>query len=165
MNVIYVAKNQLPVIQDLAYLIWPSAYGSILSEAQMNYMLDNFYSIPVLESLLLEQNQIFLLLQEEEKYLGFCSYELNYNNTGGTKLHKLYIRQDIQGKGAGKFLLQCVEDITLQNKGKMVLLNVNRYNPALRFYEKMGYTIQEMVDIEIGNGYLMEDYIMIKPLI
>ena len=39
-------------------------------------------------------------------------------------------------------------------------LNVNRYNKALYFYEKHGFTIAQEVDIEIGEGYFMNDYIM-----
>ena len=40
-----VSVNQLPIIQDLAYKIWPSTYGEILSKIQLDYMLDKFYDL------------------------------------------------------------------------------------------------------------------------
>jgi GNAT superfamily N-acetyltransferase len=164
MNSIVVSRDQLSIVKELAYCIWPSAYGTILSQEQLTYMLESFYSIPALEHLLLEQNQVFLLLEDNGQYIGFCAYELNCQQSRKTKLHKLYIQQNIQGKGVGKRVLLEVEEIAKQNNNTAVFLNVNRMNPALHFYEKMGYSIIEKVDIEIGNGYLMEDYVMEKYL-
>ena len=41
-----------------------------------------------------------------------------------------------------------------------LFLNVNRFNKAIQFYTKMGFIITDTVDVAIGNGYFMEDYIM-----
>jgi diamine N-acetyltransferase len=164
MNVTVASRNQLPIIKDLAYQIWPSAYGEILSVAQLNFMLDKFYNINALEDQMLVANQVFLLIEENQRFLGFCAYELNYENTQNTKLHKLYVLPETQGKGVGKLLLKEVEKIAQQNNNKKILLNVNRYNKALEFYKHQGYKNIETINIEIGNGYLMEDYIMQKSL-
>ena len=43
-------------------------------------------------------------------------------------------------------------------------LNVNRNNPAIRFYVKLGFHIIDEVDIAIGSGFYMNDYIMLKDL-
>ena len=43
-------------------------------------------------------------------------------------------------------------------------LNVNRYNQAILFYQVQGFKIKEAVDISIGNGFFMNDYIMSKTL-
>ena len=52
----------------------------------------------------------------------------------------------------------------LENNSASVILNVNRFNKALSFYERMGFKVIDEVNIEIGNGYLMEDYVMEKQL-
>jgi len=96
---------------------------------------------------------------------GFAGFELNYNHQPQTKLHKLYILPGTQGKGIGKRLLDTVEAIAIQAGQNKLLLNVNRYNSAFGFYEKNGFTIQAEIDIAIGNGYFMNDFVLEKKLI
>lgn len=150
---------QLSIIRDLAYRIWPSTYGEILSEAQLKFMLDKFYNLDFLENLR-KNGQHFLLLEENAVFLGYAAYELNYENSNTTKIQKIYVLPETQGKGLGRKLMDFIKNKAIENDNDGLLLNVNRYNNALGFYEKYGYTIKEIVDIEIGNGYLMEDYVM-----
>ena len=158
-------KEQLPIVRDLAYRIWPDTYGAILSKIQLDFMLDKFYNIASLEEQMLEKHQVFLLIEENNQYLGFCAYELNINNSNKTKLHKIYVLPETQGKGVGKQLLEKVEEIAKKAGNSHVILNVNRFNKALEFYKYKGFVITEEVDIEIGHGYLMEDYVMEKNLL
>ena len=97
MKITQATKSQLPIIRDLAFKIWPSAYGEILSEAQLTYMLDKFYSLEALTEQLEERRHIFLLIENEEKVVGFASYELNIENHK-TKIHKIYC-QKLKVKG------------------------------------------------------------------
>ncbi len=158
-------KEQLPIVRDLAHKIWPSTYGEILSKVQLDFMLDKFYSIENLEELMLEKSQVFMLIQEDDKYLGFCGYELNIDNSNKTKLHKIYVLPETQGKGVGKQLLEKVEEIAKEAGNSHLILNVNRFNKAQEFYKHKGFVVTEEVDIEIGHGYLMEDYVMEKNLL
>ena len=152
-------KNQLPIIKDLAYAIWPSTYGEILSEAQLHYMLANFYSIENLENQM-NNDQIFELLLEDNKVVGFVAYEFNCNGTGLLKIHKIYLLPETQGKGFGKFMIDEVVKIAKNNHQKGVFLNVNKYNKAQFFYNKLGFTITKEEVINIGNDYIMDDYVM-----
>jgi ribosomal protein S18 acetylase RimI-like enzyme len=43
-------------------------------------------------------------------------------------------------------------------------LNVNRSNNAVTFYQKFGFTTTSEVDLPIGEGYFMNDYVMQKSL-
>ena len=164
MTISVITKSQLEIVRDLAYKIWPSTYGSILSKVQLDFMLDKFYDLEYLENQLKNENQVFLLIEENNKYLGFCAYELNCESSNKTKLHKIYVLPETQGKGIGKTLLNEVEKITLENNNSALFLNVNRYNNAQGFYKKQGYSVIKTIDIEIGNGYLMEDFVMEKTL-
>ena len=152
-------KNQLPIVKDLAYAIWPSTYGEILSSEQLNYMLDNFYSLENLENQM-NTGQIFELLLEDNNVVGFVAYELNCNETGLLKIHKIYLLPETQGKGFGKFMIDEVIKIAKSNQQKGVFLNVNKYNNAQFFYEKLGFTITKDEVIDIGNDYVMDDYVM-----
>ncbi|WP_126972863.1 GNAT family N-acetyltransferase [Gynurincola endophyticus] len=152
-------KEDAPVIQQLAYSIWPKTYGEILGNTQLDYMLDQMYSIPVLEKQLNSKEQVYYILSQEEEPLGFASYGL-HDDKGTYKLHKIYVHVSTQGKGAGKSLLAHMIQTVKELGATRLILNVNRYNAgAIGFYEKYGFKRIETIDVPIGNGYLMEDYI------
>ena len=152
-------SSQFPIIRDLAYAIWPNTYGEILSSEQLNYMLDNFYSVDCLENQM-NKGQIFELLLEDDKVVGYLAYELNCDNSELLKIHKIYLLPATQGKGFGKFMIDEVIKIAKKNHQKGVFLNVNKYNKAQFFYEKLGFAISKEEVIAIGNNYIMDDYQM-----
>ena len=45
-----------------------------------------------------------------------------------------------------------------------VTMFVHDQDATLSFYKKLGFSIDKEEDIHIGNGYLMEDYVMLKML-
>lgn len=158
MTVQFATKQDLPIIASLAHAIWPDAYKTILSKEQLAYMLDKFYSLPSLAKQLNELHHNFIIGYLNESPVGFASYSCSSPNQ--YKLHKLYIKTSQQEKGIGKSLLTFIfskiktsEPITLQ-------LNVNRHNRAIEFYKKIGFNIVAEEDIDIGNGYFMNDYVM-----
>lgn len=151
-------------IQEIVYKTWPHAYGDILSKAQIDYMLDLFYSSAVLHSDILERNNYFLLLNEGSICMGFAACGHHYLNKNLLRLHKIYLLPEAQGKGLGKLLMEAVENLAIKNHLSVISLNVNRFNPAILFYQKLGFIIVSEEDLEIGHGYLMEDYKMEKQL-
>ena len=157
-------KNDIKTIQNIVYITWPITYGEILSEEQLKYMLDLFYSEEALTDQFDKREQLFYLITEEDSTLGFIGIEHNYQNQNTTKIHKIYILPETQGKGIGKLTIETIGKLALENNAASVLLNVNRFNKALNFYEKVGFKVVDEVNIEIGNGYLMEDYVMEKNL-
>ena len=110
-----------------------------------------------------ETGHQFLLILDENKALGFAGFELSYDTTN-TKLHKLYVLPETQGKGLGVVLLNAVERAANAANQQSIILNVNRYNKAFDFYKKHGFEVICREDIDIGNGYFMNDYVMEKKL-
>jgi GNAT superfamily N-acetyltransferase len=158
-------STDFPVIREIAQISWPVTYGSILSKAQLNYMLEKFYSDAALNDNLNTKNHRFLLVKQDAICLGFASYEHHYLGGTKTRLHKIYLLPESQRKGAGKLLLAEVEKLALENKDTIISLNVNRFNSAFNFYKKLGFEKVGEEDIELEFGYLMEDYILEKRLI
>ena len=156
--------KDIKVIREIAFKTWPVTYGEILSKAQIDYMLDLFYSEETLTDKLVNIGHDFLVLKENEICLGFASYEHHYLNSNCTRLHKLYFLPEYQGKGMGKLMLDKIVALAKENRSDKLSLNVNRFNKAYVFYQKMGFEIIAEEDISIGQGYLMEDYIMEKQL-
>jgi len=150
-------------IQTLAHEIWPEAYASILSPAQLAYMLDKFYALEALQQQMVGGQQ-FLLLEEDHVAQGFAAYQLDYT-PGVTQLHKLYVRTAQQHKGWGNSFLETIEQRAVKAEQHTLRLNVNRFNAAQFFYQKKGFQTVETIDIPIGEGYWMEDFIMEKKLV
>jgi GNAT superfamily N-acetyltransferase len=155
--------EDINTIGFLAQQIWPRAYQDILSDAQLGYMLNLFYSPASLRHQMLEDKQNFLVVEEDEEPIGFASWS-RAAEPGVYRLHKIYVLSGMQGKGLGKAILDFIfEDIAPQG-ARVLQLNVNRNNKARRFYEKMGFAVIREEDIDIGNNYFMNDYVMELPL-
>jgi len=151
-------------IQEITNITWPITYGEILTSEQLDYMLDLIYSDEALSKQFQNKEQLFYMISDSESIIGFIGIEHNYNNEAVTKIHKIYLLPETQGKGYGKIVFEEIGKMASENHSKTLILNVNRFNTALNFYKKIGFDIKETVDIEIGNGYLMEDYVMEKKL-
>jgi ribosomal protein S18 acetylase RimI-like enzyme len=163
MKIVEATEKQLHLIRNMAEIIWPYNYKNMISAAQIDYMLNLMYS----DASLLEQmrnNHIFLLAEEKEQLVGFASYELHFENNKETRLHKIYVLPEIQGKGVGKKLLSEIIKIAQRNNDQRISLTVNRTNEALKFYQKLGFVITDSIDMPIGKGFYMEDYIMKKNI-
>ena len=164
MILIAATKEHIPAIQCLSDEVWPVTFKDILSSAQIRYMMDMMYSTKALKEQIYKLNHKYLLAHDGDSYVGYLSYEPHYKNNLWTKIHKIYVLPSSQGKGVGRFFLDGVVHIAVQNGDTELSLNVNRNNRAIRFYEKMGFEIVGKEDIDIGNGFLMEDFVMNKKL-
>jgi ribosomal protein S18 acetylase RimI-like enzyme len=159
MNIVVATKEQLAIVKNLAYIIWPNAYETILSRAQLDYMLEMIYSIDSLEKQF-NIGHVFILIEDDQNFIGFASYELNCNNSNKTKLQKLYVLPEIQGKGIGKQVIDYIKDKVVLSNNVALFLNVNKFNKAKDFYQKYGFQIIKEEVIDIGNNYIMDDYVM-----
>jgi ribosomal protein S18 acetylase RimI-like enzyme len=151
-------------IQQIAHQTWYPTFEKILSKEQIAYMLEMMYSLRAIEEQIEHKGHIFLLAKEEENCVGYASYETNYQGTYKTKIHKIYVLPSAQGKGVGKILMDSIEKIAKEKGNKLLSLNVNRNNPAINFYEKIGFKKIRQEDIDIGKGFLMQDFIMEKNI-
>jgi diamine N-acetyltransferase len=147
------------LIRELTFKVWPQTYAAIISQQQINYMLEMMYSEASLKKQM-DEGCRFIMVFDEKEPVGFAAYQ--EIKPGSWKLHKIYILTTQQGKGTGKFVIDHIVK-EIQKQGATALqLQVNRHNKAHSFYEKIGFTVIEEADFEIGNGYFMNDYVMEK---
>ncbi|MBS1751369.1 MAG: GNAT family N-acetyltransferase [Bacteroidetes bacterium] len=157
-------NSDIPLIRELTFSIWPQTYSSILTKGQIDYMLEMMYSPASLEKQMLKQHHNFIIVYEEEQPVGFASFSQKENNSKAYRLHKIYVLTTMQGKGTGKKIIDHIIQLIIPKGAQTLELNVNRHNPAKAFYEKLGFKIINTEDIDIGNGYFMNDYVMEKKL-
>ena len=152
--------EDIPLIREMAEVVFRRTYKEILSPAQMEYMMDMMYSEENLASQMASGHYFFL---EEGK--GYASFRYDCISEDGKEvyhLEKLYVMPHFQGSGLGRaFFDRIVSAIReLTSAPVRIELNVNRQNTAVTFYEHLGMTKARTGDFAIGKGFYMNDYIM-----
>jgi len=150
---------EMSQVQALAHKIWPVAYKEILSQEQLDYMLNWMYSIESLTQQINEGHHYFGILDATEM-VGFLDVQPNHPEKKALKLNKIYVLPSCHGRGFGFQLMQFAIDFAKKKEQNTISLQVNRFNKAKDFYTKIGFTIKEEKDFDIGNGYFMNDYVM-----
>ena len=161
------------LIRSISERTWPSTYGHIISQEQIDFMLDWMYSDESLEKQM-DSGCVFYIAsikKENEQWedVGFCSVspEEEENNSTekveGSKAHKLkklYVLPSAQGTGAGKALLVKAIEFAKAAGSSSLFLQVNKQNDAYTFYLKHGFVKEQEFKFDIGNGFFMDDYVM-----
>jgi len=151
--------NQIPIIQDIAEKTWWPTYSPFIEDKQIRFMLDRIYSRETLSEVMTNKLQHFIILYDEKGPQGFAAYGVRPEDRKVVKLHKIYVLPKNHGKGYGKLLLNEVINRIMSLGIRTLDLNVNRYNSARHFYERMGFKIIREEDVVIGE-YFMNDYVM-----
>nr|WP_314494332.1 GNAT family N-acetyltransferase [uncultured Chryseobacterium sp.] len=165
MQLIKATERDIPLIQDLAKRSWENAYADILSKEQMEYMLNTMYSQAEISKHFDNPHYHYFLVFDEKLKLwdGFLGYENHYENQT-TKLHRIYLVPESKGKGLGRNTLEFLNQRVKDAGDNRIILNVNKYNPAKSFYESQGYKVYDEGVFDIGNGFVMDDYLMENTL-
>jgi diamine N-acetyltransferase len=151
--------SDIPTIRDLADKTWWPTYSSLLPKEQIAFMLKAIYSAEALQKVMEEGSQTFLLLYDQGIPQGFASYGIRPENQKVSKLYKLYVLPQNQGKGYGRLLIDEVKNRLITLNIHTLDLNVKKDNPALSFYEKLGFKIIYEEEIPFGP-YTLRDYVM-----
>jgi ribosomal protein S18 acetylase RimI-like enzyme len=164
-QIVRAKEEHLPAISELAGVIWRACYPAIITHAQIDYMLARMYSLDVLREEIRSQGIHYDQLLVDGKPAGFASYGPTAQ-PGVMKLHKLYLLPEMHGRGLGSRLLRHVEREIRAGAGRRLILSVNKRNTkAIAAYRRNGFVIAESVVTDIGNDFVMDDYVMAKELI
>ena len=156
--------EDIPTIVKIAYDTWFVTYEDVISQAQIEYMFGEMYTPESIFKQMDFYKHVFLILYQADRPIGFASYGKLEESINTFKLHKLYLLPSEQNKGFGRMLLSEVEKKAANLAANHLQLNVNRKNPALSFYEKLGYEIIETVDIPFAEFWL-NDYVLAKKIL
>lgn len=154
-----------PAVRALAERTWRVAYAEILSGAQIEYMLADRYTDAALEAAVGSGRMVFELMgRGEGRWVGFVAHGEG-KRPEDYQLHQVYVDPGEQGRGWGRRLIEHVEEVA-RGKGKAwLVLTVNKGNAAaLGVYERLGFGRREAVVVDIGGGFVMDDWVLEKRL-
>lgn len=144
------------LIEELAGRCWRPHYTPIIGEAQVDYMLAKFQSAAaVLEQI--AGGRDYRLIEDEAEPLGYLATDLANDHLF---LSKLYVLPGRQGRGVGRWAVNQLAEL---HPGLAIRLTVNKHNHGtIAFYERIGFTKDGPLVTDIGHGYVMDDWKMVR---
>lgn len=158
MKIVQATKRDWQLIAGVADRSWRIGYAGVLSDVQIDFMLNRSYTERGIAEAM-DGGQIFYLGNDGEKTVGFAAVQRQGADV--LRLEKLYLSPEEQGKGYGGNFILFAERLALQLGFSLLELNVNRNNKAYHFYLRQGFEIWKTVDIPYF-GFVLNDYVMRK---
>jgi ribosomal protein S18 acetylase RimI-like enzyme len=157
MTVLIIAKTNsaIKLISKLAHIIWQEHYTTIIGSEQVEYMLNKFQTVETIKNQI-EQNSEYYIISYNNNSVGYICIKKEEDTLF---LSKIYVLNNYRRKGVGKTAMQFIEDRAKHLNCNSISLTVNRHNTnSISAYHKIGFkTIQELI-IDIGNGFVMDDF-------
>lgn len=156
-NLIRAKEADISTIQVLAQKIWQSHYPAIVGQMQVDVMLAKLYNSAALQAQM-QEGQQFFLVESDNIAVGFIS--ISEKDIHELFLHKFYIDTEIHRKGIGSLAFAKLLELFPQITTTRLQVNRQNYKP-INFYFKMGFVIDYVADFDIGDGYFMNDFVMV----
>ncbi|MBI1283143.1 MAG: GNAT family N-acetyltransferase [Thiobacillus sp.] len=152
------AAADIDPVCRLARTIWQSTYPALISQAQIDFMLADRYAPATLQVQLENPLHAWRIAWVADQIAGFAHATMDGAHC---KLDKLYVHPDSQRQDIGSALLAAIRDWARQHAARRLWLQVNRGNArAIAAYAKYGFRIVDSRVFDIGNGFVMDDYVM-----
>lgn len=149
--------KQLQEVATLASHIWHEHFIPIIGETQVDYMLDRFQSFPALKAQIDEGYEYFQIYSEGR----LSGYTGIHAEKDALFLSKLYIKKEARGRRISSLTLEYLIQLCKNRGINRIWLTCNKYNAStLSVYDHMGFQQIDSQVADIGNGYVMDDYIL-----
>lgn len=155
------AKEQIEETALLASVIWHEYFVSILSDGQIDYMVQKFQSAEAVQQQLQEGYQYFQIRLSDGRLAGYFGIRADREPDSKLFLSKLYIKKEFRRKGLARQAMDFLYELCEKQGFGRISLTCNKYNEgSLSCYKKLGFHQTDSIVTEIGNGYVMDDYVM-----
>lgn len=155
----------IDAVAALAHEIWNQHFVPIAGQEQVDYMLAKFQSASAIAGQISGGYRYYAITVDNEM-VGYFALAPIADESTEAQLSKIYVREDHQGRGLGREMLAFVEELCIGMGIRKLWLTVYRNNiETIEFYERMGFTREGKLVQDIGNGYVMDDYRMVKTII
>ena len=154
-------RQDIKQVEELAEEIWTQHYTPIIGNEQVRYMLDNFQSFEAIVEQISEGMTYFLMFFQGEP----VGYMASKPDDEDLFLSKIYVLSAVRGKGIGGYAMSFLASMAREQGCRHLSLTVNKNNTnSIRTYEKLGFVNLGPLETDIGNGFIMDDFLMKKKL-
>jgi diamine N-acetyltransferase len=156
------SQTEIAAVASLAHEIWYEFYVPLIGRAQVDYMVSKFQSAAAM-AMQIRDGYEYFLVQRDAGNIGYCALR---ENTAERALFisKFYLHRDVRGSGTGRACMEFIEGLARRRGLALLWLTVNKGNPSVNAYKRLGFHIAADLVMDIGAGFVMDDYRMEKPL-
>jgi diamine N-acetyltransferase len=153
---------QVADVARMAREVWDEYYVPLIGRAQVDYMVARFQSAEAMQAQI-DSGYEYFQIQQSDQIIGYAAVRLDVAEAR-LFISKLYLLAAHRKSGAGRKTLDLIEHRARERGAKLLWLTVNKGNPSVRAYERLGFRIAEAIVMDIGGGFVMDDFRMEKPL-
>lgn len=158
-------------IRDLAAMadeIWHEYWPGLIGKEQTDYMVEQFQSFGALiRDIRNGEYEYWFLVDDqsgEDRIVGYTGGKMELS-TKRFFISKIYLYASERGKGYASRVIHFYERLCEMRKLEAMYLTVNKDNDlAIRAYKAKGFETIESAETDIGDGFIMDDYIMEKTV-
>ena len=150
--------EEIKDLSDFAASIWREYWTDVLPNGQAEYMIKKFQSAEAMKEQMEHDNYSYFYIMSDGKRAGYTGLSLR---DGELFLSKLYVLKEFRHRKIATRVFPLIVDFAVRNGRKRIVLTVNKGNiNAINAYKKLNFREIDAVVTDIGNGYVMDDYIM-----
>lgn len=154
-----VTNSQIKAVSTLAEEIWREHYTPIIGSKQVDYMLEKFQSPDAVRNQIDSNELIYYLLYTDQRPAGYFAIQVRANEVF---LSKLYVARSSRRLGLAKNAIDFIRNVAADNCLQRISLTINKNNSdSLAAYERLGFKNEKAMVTDIGNGFYMDDYLMV----
>ena len=151
-------NSEIQNIATLAEEIWNQHFVPIIGKAQVDYMVEKFQSYPALKSQIENDGYEYYQIYSSHTLVGYTGI---HQEKDALFLSKLYIKEDFRGQHLATEAFQFLVNLCKERKLNRIWLTCNKHNSnTLAIYDHLGFKITNEQVADIGNGFVMDDYIL-----
>lgn len=151
--------HDLPIVRELAMLIWPRLYRNVVSPVQMDAIISHLFDLDTLEDDMDRRGHRYWLAEINGRAVGFLSAD---GREGQVNIHKVYVLADYRGAGIGKMMMQAAI-VYFGDVLSVSLIVPKDHDHGIGFSLKSGFTFDHEEPTRVGS-YDLTNYVMRKAL-
>ena len=158
----FVDTDGLSEVAAMADVVWHEYFPCILTDGQIDYMVERFQSERAMREQVSEKGYRYAFIMDGDVRVGYTGISVSDRKLF---ISKLYLLKENRGKGYGTAALQMLFDLAREKGLRSAYLTVNKYNDrAIRTYQANGFETIQSIVTDIGEGFVMDDFVMEKIL-
>lgn len=171
-------------IEALAWRILPECYAPYFGRTNAEYLVESGHTAVALAEQVAKGYRHYLIEVADTPHSGLGGdravgiedgraggvepvgyFSLCAEEEQGVLLSHFYVLPEFRGRGLGGLALEFIDrEVTAMGERRIGLFVLRENHAAVGLYRKKGYTVVAEVLTRLGNGAVLEDYVMRKDV-
>jgi len=160
--------EEVEALAHMAHHIWNEYWPALIGQEQTDYMVEKFQSLNAFRADIADNGYEYWFIMDDEgdtpRIIGYTGGHTE-SETNRFFISKIYLLADERGKHFASRVIEFYDRLCADRGLAALYLTVNKHNElGIRAYRAKGFETIDAVETDIGEGFVMDDYIMEKKL-